>query len=67
MGMPDQHAHVELDLLLQTAPLAGTFRCGADGPRPFVGWLELAALLEGVGRITPTPAPEPGDVEDSQR
>ena len=68
-----RYVDVGLELEIDAEPIAGRVQLGERAPRPFGGWLELAAALEDAlsggrqvpARTTPTAA---GDVrcEDDQ-
>jgi hypothetical protein len=49
--MPRNDTHVALDLRPDGEQIAGTVRADGRQPLPFVGWLELAALLDQARRV----------------
>jgi hypothetical protein len=46
--------HLDVDLR-ETTPLRGVVRCGAQAPRPFEGWIELATAIQACMQAEETP------------
>jgi hypothetical protein len=51
--MSADRVHVEMELVQGSEPIRGTLENGGGDLRPFLGWIELTALIEAA-RITPT-------------
>jgi len=44
----EKHVRVTVELELEATPIAGEVSTGTWPGRPFHGWLELAAVIEGL-------------------
>jgi hypothetical protein len=51
--MDADHVHLEMELIQGSEPIRGTLEDGRGDWRPFLGWIELTALIEAA-RITTT-------------
>ncbi|MGA2471816.1 MAG: hypothetical protein ABSG64_14140 [Solirubrobacteraceae bacterium] len=51
-------AHVSLSIDLGSDPIHGSLHVGQEPPKPFCGWLELAAAIEALRAASPD---EPSD------
>jgi hypothetical protein len=49
--------HVGLSINVGSDPIEGSVAACGQEPRPFCGWVELAAAIEGVRTQSPPPDP----------
>ena len=49
--------HVGLSINVGSDPIEGAVVAGGQEPRPFCGWVELAAAIENVRTQAPPPDP----------
>jgi hypothetical protein len=51
-------AYLKLSIAVGSDPIEGAILAGEQEPRPFCGWVELAAAIEAI-RGAPPPQPGP--------
>lgn len=51
--MSAERVRIEMELVVGSEPIRGTLDEGEGEMRPFLGWIELAALIEGARLTAP--------------